>query len=58
MIELLKGADNGYNLDYEVTATQKAIRVMFEKGGVKLYARTKQIWRHGDLYAVWRYWSA
>ena len=28
-IELLKGADNGYNLDYAVTATQKAILKAF-----------------------------
>ena len=34
-IELLKGADNEYNLDYAVTATQKAI---LKASGIDLVA--------------------
>ncbi len=42
-IELLKGADNGYNLDYAVTATQKAILNAFDMTADSIHKQARAI---------------
>ena len=42
-IELLKGADNGYNLDYAVTATQKAILKAFGIASDNVHKMAREI---------------
>lgn len=49
-IELLKGADNEYNLDYAVTATQKAILKAFDMTAENIHAQAREI--SSDLLRV------
>ena len=42
-IELLKGSDNEYNLDYAVTATQKAILKAFDMTAENIHAQAREI---------------
>jgi len=42
-IELLKGADNEYNLDYAVTATQKAILKAFGMTAENIHKQVRTI---------------
>ena len=42
-IEMLKGADNEYNLDYAVTATQKAILNAFDMTADNIYRQAREI---------------
>ena len=42
-IELLKGADNEYNLDYAVTATQKAILKAFDMTADNIHKQARAI---------------
>ena len=49
-IELLKGADNEYNLDYAVTATQKAILKAFDMTADDIYRQARAI--SSDLLRV------
>ncbi|MDD3370121.1 MAG: transposase [Lachnospiraceae bacterium] len=42
-IELLKGADNEYNLDYAVTATQKAILKAFDMTAENIHKQAREI---------------
>ena len=49
-IELLKGADNEYNLDYAVTATQKAILKAFDMTAANIHNQAREI--SSDLLRV------
>lgn len=49
-IELLKGADNEYNLDYAVTATQKAILKAFDLTAKNIHTQAREI--SSDLLRV------
>ena len=49
-IELLKGADNEYNLDYAVTATQKAILKAFDMTADDIHRQARAI--SSDLLRV------
>lgn len=42
-IELLKGADNEYNLDYAVTATQKTILKAFDMAADDIRRETRAL---------------
>ena len=42
-IELLKGADSEYNLDYAVTATQKAILKAFDMTAENVHKQARAI---------------
>ena len=42
-IEMLKGADNEYNLDYAVTATQKAILKAFDMTSDNVHKQARAI---------------
>lgn len=42
-IERLKGADNEYNLDYAVTATQKAIQKAFDMTAENIHKQARAI---------------
>lgn len=49
-IEMLKGADNEYNLDYAVTATQKAILKAFDMTADNVHKQAREI--SSDLLRV------
>ncbi len=49
-IEILKGADNEYNLDYAITATQKAILKAFDMTAQNIHKQAREI--SSDLLRV------
>lgn len=49
-IEMLKGADNEYSLDYAVTATQKAILKAFDMTADNIHKQTREL--SSDLFRI------
>ena len=54
-IEMLKGADGEYNLDYAVTATQKAILKAFDITAENIHKQAREIssdLKRGEMEAI------